>query len=451
MKRCVCAILCLIMLLAALPEMKAQALTVTKVMQVYKCNEYVSLRKLPDKKSDRLKKVHLGELVTECQDAGDGFIRCKWDGTYGYILAEYLKPRADIAYGGDVLKNQMVYNCDEYVSLRKDPDTKSERLAKVPKGAIVTGCIYWSDSFTKCEYKGKTGYILSKYLKTADYTVKVTPTPTTKPTTTPKPSATPNTVYPALPFAMTVINCNEFVSLRAKPTSNSNQLKRVPLGSVVYECQQVNDSYVYCRFDGTYGYVNIGYLGAYQEPSITVEPTQTSPLLEMDWPSYTSLTAVGDSVLEYSFDGYTVVARRDTAGGYEYFKLVCYDPNRKPIWQMGGEVEAAELPAYDAFIAGSADRPLVVVFESGFGFESYEVGPWSDLIWELKSDAATEVSGGISTALLKDGTTFVVGYYDPAPICISKEGELLWAAENTDTNVYWPCAILANEIYTQVL
>ena len=453
MKKWLCATLCAVLLLAALPQMKALAIDVSPVMQVVKCKDYVSLRKSPDKKSDRLKKVHLGELVTECVDAGNDFVYCKWGDTYGYILGEYLQKRMDISKPQYVMKNQMVYNCNEYVSLRADPDSKSERLIKVPLGAIVTGCINWPGDFIKCEYKGKTGYIMAKYLKTADYTVKVTPTPTIRPSATPTPriapSASPAVVYPPLPFAMVVANCNEWVSLRARPTPNSAQLKRVPLGTVVYECVQVSDTYAYCRVDEAYGYISLQYLSAY----IAEEPQNTkSPFEDLDRPSMEQLKAAGEEILESSFNGYTVIARRAFFGDAEDMVVACYDPTGKWLWQTGEYVDqATELTSTSAFVAGTADKPLIVTFTSGIGLKAYEIGPWSDEVWSLTSGAALEISGGISTNVLKDGTIYIIGYYDASPVCISNEGQILWVGQNEDLDVYWPVSIIANDAYIQVV
>ena len=83
MKKLLALVLCMGLLLSLLP---AFAAGVTPIMQVVKCNEYVSLREKPDTKSTRIYKVHLGELVTNCSAAENGFIRCEWNGRTGYIL-----------------------------------------------------------------------------------------------------------------------------------------------------------------------------------------------------------------------------------------------------------------------------------------------------------------------------------------------------------------------------
>lgn len=61
-------------------------------MIVVNCNEWVSLRKAPSTSADRLKKVPLGETVTDCEWTDSDFIRCTWDGETGYIQTKYLEP-----------------------------------------------------------------------------------------------------------------------------------------------------------------------------------------------------------------------------------------------------------------------------------------------------------------------------------------------------------------------
>ena len=56
-----------------------------------------------------------------------------------------------------------IINCEEWVSMRREADTHSERVAKVPFGVTVEA--YFSDDqFTYCEYDGIKGYILNDYL-----------------------------------------------------------------------------------------------------------------------------------------------------------------------------------------------------------------------------------------------------------------------------------------------
>lgn len=79
---------------------------------------------------------------------------------------EQLPAPADIAsWPGSGIGEMEVVNCEEWVSLRKEPSTSSEQLAKIALGQRLHNCIAYSDEFTLCETdEGQRGYVLSEYL-----------------------------------------------------------------------------------------------------------------------------------------------------------------------------------------------------------------------------------------------------------------------------------------------
>ena len=58
-----------------------------------------------------------------------------------------------------------IFNCEEWVSLRDQPDATSDRCAQVPLGAKVRGYYASHGDFSCCEYDGAVGYILNEYLQ----------------------------------------------------------------------------------------------------------------------------------------------------------------------------------------------------------------------------------------------------------------------------------------------
>ena len=424
MKRIICIALFLALLLSMVPAMADE---VSEVMQVVKCSDYVSLRETPDTKAKRLAKVHLGEYVIYCTEAENGFVHCTWDGKSGYILAKYLKTTPLWVAEDEILPNQMVYKCTEYVSLRKMPDTKSERLIKVPLGAVVTGCTRYNEEFIHCSYKGKNGFIQAKYLKKADYSKVVT-----NPTPTPKPSGTPK-VYPALPYYMEVINCQQNVTLRASASTDAKALAYVPLGAVVEGCVQVSDRFVQCTYNGQAGYILINYLGAY-------EPPHNNSFDDLILPSYDMFKTRGSDILEFkATNGYSVVVRRGYGDNSESIMAVCYDPSLNPVWTARDTAEdPTELTMTNALVAGTNTDAILVLFVSGKGFTAYRIGNDGAVLWQLNDEQALMVGAGISYAVQSDGVFYVIGYYSDMLTAISPEGKILWQSSYNDTNVYWP-------------
>lgn len=240
MKKVLCIIICLSLMLVIMP---AFAAGVSPVMQVTKCNSYVSLRANNSTSSPRLVKVHLGELVSNCESASNGFVKCTFDGQTGYILEKYLKTTSEPAYA-HVLPNQQVTKCSYWVSLRKYPDTSAVRLEKVPLGATVVGCVL-EGSFIKCTYNGKTGYILAQYLKNAYDDSD---------------SSSDNLTGEAC-----VINCISYVSLRKTPDTSAKRLDKVPLGAYVIAKGSASNGFIKVEYKGRTGYI----LGAYLMKSYT--------------------------------------------------------------------------------------------------------------------------------------------------------------------------------------
>lgn len=62
---------------------------------------------------------------------------------------------------------------------------------------------------------------------------------------------------------MEVVNCNEWVSLRERPSTAAKRLVKVSLGAVVSNCQQFDSEWIYAEYDGHGGYI----LAEYLEPS----------------------------------------------------------------------------------------------------------------------------------------------------------------------------------------
>ncbi len=233
MKKLVSILLLFSLMLSIMP---ALATAISPVMRVSNCNSYVSLRETPDTKSARLVKVHLGELVTDCESAPNGFVKCTFDGQTGYILEKYLKTTSESS-GSIVLPNQKVTKCNSWVSLREDASTSSARLAKVPLGATVKSCVL-EGAFVKCTYDGKTGYILAKYLKNASSS-----------------SETADLVGEAR-----VVKCAKYVSLRETPDTSANRLAKVPLGAYVIAKGSASNGFVQVEYKGQIGYILATYL-----------------------------------------------------------------------------------------------------------------------------------------------------------------------------------------------
>ena len=146
-------------------------------MVVVNCEEWVSMRTVPDTGSARMTTIPLGATVEDCYRVDDDFCYGTYGGMTGYILSKYLEEinsgypsfvgyqEEETENAGGYVGAMVVVNCKEWVSMRSDPDTGATRLQKVPLNAVVEDCAWYTEDFVYGTYNGVSGYILGEYLK----------------------------------------------------------------------------------------------------------------------------------------------------------------------------------------------------------------------------------------------------------------------------------------------
>ena len=436
------------------------ALAASPVMRVVNCNEYVSLRESPDTKSKRLKKVYLGEFVIECFDAENGFTLCTYDNSTGYVQSKYLEETT--YYITDDLKfNQMVINCSDYVTMHIAPDSSSSRVTRVPLGAIVRSCVGDVNNFVYCNYKNYAGYISSSYLKKANYNAG---TPDAK-------VIASGAAYPALPDAMEVINCESWVSLREKARTSATRLARVPLGSSVTGCVQISDDWVYCKYGGMWGYVQIAYLkNTWQPqptpyvPSFTFAPAVTAAPASVTSapyymrafdslppaPSYEAFSATGANVVDYTSPSGLHVVAQLAVEDQERIMAACYDAGFNYLWSVRSD---CTLPLVEgrltwAMIGGTPDDPQLIIFTADKGLFSYSVKRYLEVRWILRRADVPAMNAATCYNVAEDGTLYIMS--DSTLYSIAADGTLRWAAAKAHDDIYWQSEIIINDSTVEV-
>ena len=195
------------------------------ILVVSNCREWVSLRRSASTKAGRLAKVPVHEWVYFLSDADNGFAHVYWDGQYGYIHSDYL------VYDGITVR--FVTGCEEWISLRKEATTKAERLKKIPLGSMVYVTDVAGSRFAHVNYGDEAGYVLKEYLSDTPYSKGDT---------------------------LRVANCEEWITLRAEPSTDAASRARLPLGSAVTVVSAAENGYIAVRCGNLQGYVMAGYL-----------------------------------------------------------------------------------------------------------------------------------------------------------------------------------------------
>lgn len=194
-----------------------------------------------------------------------------------------------------------------------------------------------------------------------------------------------------------IVNCQDWVSLRSVPDSGSERLAQVPLGALVTGEYDYGSDFSLCSYEGVSGYILNQYLEA---PALAAQ-----------------------------VDGRTIIAERSYAGSGEVMELACLDANGSELWKRVFQSPySTELDCTDAFMAGTAAEPMVLVHVSGVGLTALDLYTGQEK-WTLGEDVVS-LGGSLSCAVAEDGTMYLGGYYGPDPVAISVDGEVLWQSSS---------------------
>lgn len=253
------------------------------------------------------------------------------------------------------------------------------------------------------------------------------------------------------PLTMQVVNCTEWVSLRKDPDPDSVRLLKVPLDAIVEDCTYVTDGFVHCSYNGFYGYILSDYLMVVEvtEPEPETEPTILDLLPSL--PPYALFIEAGTNVLEAQGNGCTVAVQRAGRITHEKIMAIGYDERGSAYWQTSDvSGPLSELTLTDAFMAGTEQDPLLVMFVAGKGFHAYAADLTGTERWHFTDGEALNLSGSLSHAVSADGTIYAVGYYNNAPLCLNPDGSLKWKAQNDRPDIYHPWKIQLTDTGVEV-
>ncbi len=262
---------------------------------------------------------------------------------------------------------------------------------------------------------------------------------------------------------MQVVNCQEWVSLRQKPSSSSDRLVKVPLGAYVFNCVAYNDAFIKCEYNNYSGYIMTEYLEKADAGAPTPGPVSTPKMDDYDtlWftpapviPKYISMeTAIdyvdmmvlGDTVLNESFSvndvTYHLYAVRPFSSTQEMMYVAAFDGNLRTIWaRIMSENEIGQANALAAFAGGTAEAPCAMLYHSGVGLQCIDLVTGEEQ-WTLNRDVI-DLGSGICWCVDTDGTLYIAGYFGPDPVAISTRGGILWISNADDPAVYGAYRIL---------
>lgn len=217
---------------------------------------------------------------------------------------------------------------------------------------------------------------------------------------------------------MIVVDCEEWVSLRASPSTSAERLAKVPLGAIVYNAFGYNEEFICCEYAGMTGYI----LGKYLDLPDAMD-------------SYPESMRFGDVILDVTLDDLQILVVREYADECELMRAACFDRMNNCLWKIDMINPAVtELEGFTAFLGGTDDQPILLLHNASEGLTAVDYATGEEL-WFL-SNRKCILGGSLSYAVNpKDGTMYVGGYYAPDPTAISMDGRVLWQVAAGDS--YW--------------
>ena len=233
--------------------------------------------------------------------------------------------------------------------------------------------------------------------------------------------------------AMRVVKCKEWVSLRVEPYKWTKALAKVPLGAIVYNCSNIKQkkSFVYAEYEGLQGYI----LRQYLEPAPEFEPAVTSAITRKM--TMEELIGNADVVLDWHDFNISVVAAHEFVKKdkvtREVLRLGCFIDG-DPLW---GHIETMDTytgqTLLKAFIGGTEDDPMVMLYDGGYGLTMYDLLSGSER-WTI-TKGNCDLGDAAAVAVDDEGTMYIAGSEGPDPVAVTQDGKIMWKSDTEDAEV----------------
>lgn len=207
----------------------------------------LNLRQQPNTGAQVLMTIPRGESII-VTSRGEEWCAVRYGGVNGYVMTKFLSFPADEK--AEPTSYATVATQSGSLNMRSQPTIGSAVVAQIPKGAQV-GMIAQSGSWSQVSYGGKTGYVMSSYLRTEGSTPTVSGS------------------YAKVTTASGSLN------LRETPSADARVLLSIPQGTVLTVVAHEN-TWVKVSYGGSTGYVMDKFLTFTDDAPTATPPAETS-------------------------------------------------------------------------------------------------------------------------------------------------------------------------------
>ena len=131
-----------------------------------------------------------------------------------------------------------------------------------------------------------------------------------------------------------------------------------------------------------------------------------------------------------------IIGRQIYQQDREYLMAVGLDASGAELWKKETTTDhITELMQTDMFIGGTADAPLLLMYNASRGLTAINPAT-GEVAWEI-AKRTLNLGGSISHAVDANGVAYLGGYYGPDPVAIDAGGNVLWQASSGSAEATW--------------
>ena len=295
-----------------------------------------------------------------------------------------------------------VVNVREAVNLRRGPGTDTESIGLVPVGTVLEGCEKAAGGWYSVNYNGVAGYIRGDKLAVVE-------APAEAPAAEAAPAEEP--AAEAAPAEQAAEPAEAPASAEGQPLVAEGQ-PLVAEGEPLTPAEEKPEK---------------------KQKSVLDESVEDAPVA-----SYADVSEYNDDfvVLDTVAKGVRVIGRQIYQEDCEYLMAVGLDESGAELWKKETTTDSiTELMQTDVFIGGTADAPLVMMYNACRGLTA--VDPVSgEVVWEI-SKKTLNLGGSVSHVVDGNGVLYIGGYYGPDPVAIDAGGNVLWQSDSGSAEATW--------------
>ena len=217
--------------------------------------DVTNLRKSATTKSDIVKALKNGEVVTRIGVGTNGWSKIKYDDKTVYAISSYLttdltakaSTKEDVVEGQTFTAKSDKVTAKDTVNLRTLPTTDSEVAGKLQNGDFLERTATSNKGWSRLKYNGQTVYAITSYLTTEKSTT----------TTTSNEDVVEGQTFTAKSDKVTA---KDVVNLRSLPTTDSEVVGKLESGDFLERTATSNKGWSRLKYNGQTVYAITSYL-----------------------------------------------------------------------------------------------------------------------------------------------------------------------------------------------